>query len=71
MAGTGTGAKSMRMQRDAIVTCSGGTSSASKTNTAVAGGSSMVLSRLAAASGSALWKRSITMTLRRPSIGDR
>jgi hypothetical protein len=60
----------MRTHREAIVTSSAGTWSASSTNTVDAGGSSIVFSN----AGPAACTRCIsvsTSTLRRPSTGDR
>jgi hypothetical protein len=58
----------MRAHRLAMVTSSGGTWSASTTNTVVGGGSSNVLSSAGPASWTR-WKSTITSTRRRPSTG--
>ena len=68
MASAGTGPKSMRTQRDAMVTSSGGMCSARMTNTVLSGGSSIVFRSLGAASRTR-WKSTGTRTLRRPSTG--
>ena len=59
----------MRTERDAMVTSSGGTSSARITKKVDAGGSSTYLSRMAP-NWSMRWKSSSTSTLRLPSAGE-
>ena len=65
----GTGPRSMRTDRLAIVTSSGGTSSARITKNVDGGGSSTYLRRIAP-NWSMRWKSSRTSTLRSPSAGD-
>ncbi len=69
MVASGMVENSMRTHRDATVTSSGGTWSASTMNTALAGGSSMVFSRRAAPSASSRWNSCSSITLRLPSMG--
>ncbi len=61
---------SMRTQREAMVTSSGGTSSASTTNTVPGAGSSMAFNRMGALR-TTRWNSSRTRTLRAPSMGER
>ena len=67
---SGTGPRSMRTDRLAMVTSSGGTSSARITKKVDGGGSSTYLRRIAP-NWSMRWKSSSTSTLRSPSAGDR
>ena len=61
--------KSMRTQRDEIVMRSFGTKSQSTRNIVDGGGSSIVLSIIAAPSGRSRWNSSRISTLRSPSVG--
>ena len=63
------GANSMRTHRDAMVTRSGGTKSASTTKCVEGGGSSSVLSRRPAPAALSRWNSWSTRTLRAPSTG--
>ena len=70
-AAAGIGPNSMRTQRDAIVTRSTGTKSASTTKCVDAGGSSIVFSRRPAPTALSRWNSWRISTLRSPSTGAR
>ena len=69
IAASGIGENSMRTQREAMVTSSASTWSASTTNTVLAGGSSRVFNNLAAPSAVRRWNSSRIITLRSLSTG--